>query len=826
MSACVGKSFTYTYNIFTYTCYVQEKVNFLVVHDNQIWRAENASALSLPIFIVQLLVILSITRLLTFTVRPLHIPRIAAEMLGGFLLGPSGIGFTDFATTYLSPFGSIVTMENMANIGLVYFMFMVGLEVDMKPVLRASKKPLGIALAGLILPVPIGFALYHLLFQNFGQPLPRNTPTKYGPLFWGIAIGTTNFPDLARILADLKLLHSDIGRTALTSAVITDLFSWFFFVVTMSIVNSGRLNSFLATVAFVGCCFVIVRPSVKWALRKTTKDENYRQTHVCFILTAHSIVGAFMFGVILPKGELNNTIMEMTEDFVSGLLMPLFFYVIGLRTDRHWMFERNVDIGTILIVIMLAFVAKVFSTFVIAFFVNKMPPKDCLALGLLMNTKGIVALLIISSGREIFALDIQTFTVLVFALWTMTTAVGPILFLTYKAKTQIRQYKYKTIRSIEGNSDLINLLQSSNPSKQSPLVVFAAHLVELVGHASAMLIVHDTCKPNTGRDKQNSDQIVHAFQNLESDNFSVQPLTAVSAYNTMHEDICSLAEDKSVTLIIVPFHIQTGATEGGLETTANSPFHSVNKNVIDNASCSVALFVDRGFIAPSVLSESVSDRVDCSLAMLFISGRDDREALAYAWRMAKGPKMSLTVIRFIPGKNAAEVSPFIQDDDDDDEGGGILNAMVDIEKEKPLDEQYIGEFKLKSKDDPSMRLIEEVVDNGEEVVRMINSLEARYDLFIVGRGKGVISPLTSGLSEWCEYPELGPVGDLLVCLNFATDSSVLVVQQGDGSVDEQEGIGQVREEFGHMTCHPPEMNKYFAPFIHRRVRMTDDDDHL
>ncbi|KAL5577833.1 hypothetical protein UlMin_019532 [Ulmus minor] len=743
-------------------------------------------------------------------------------------------------------------MENMANIGLVYFMFMVGLEVDMKPILRAGKKPLSIALAGLILPVPIGFALYHLLLQNFGQPLPTNTPTKYGPLFWGIAIGTTNFPDLAGILADLKLLHSDIGRTALTSAVITDLFSWFFFVVTMSIVNSGRLNSFLATMAFVVCCFVIVRPSVKWVLRKTTKDENYKQTHVCFILTgvilcayitdscgAHSIVGAFMFGVILPKGELKNTIMEMTEDFVSGLLMPLFFYVIGLRTDRHWMFERNVDIGTILIVIMLAFVAKVFSTFVIAFFVNKMPPKDCLALGLLMNTKGIVALLIISSGREIFALDIQTFTVLVFALWTMTSAVGPILFLTYKAKKQTRQFKYKTIRSIEGNSEfrilacvhstrnasgLINLLQSSNPSKQSPLVVFAVHLVELVGHASAMLIVHDTCKPNNGRDKQNSDQIIHAFQNLESDNFSVQPLTAVSAYNTMHEDICSLSEDKSVTLIVVPFHIQTGTTEGGLETSANSPFRSVNKNVIDNASCSVALFVDRGFIAPSVFSESVSDRVDCPLAMLFIGGRDDREALAYAWRMAKGPKMSLTVIRFIPGKNAVEVSPFIQDDDDDDEGGGILNAMVDIEKEKPLDDQYIGEFKLKSKDDPSMRLIEEVVDNGEEVVRMINSLEARYDLFIVGRGKGVISPLTSGLSEWCEYPELGPVGDLLVCSNFAADSSVLVVQQGDGSMDEQEGIGQVREEFGHMTWHPPEMNKDFAPFIHRRVRMTDDDD--
>ena len=439
---------------------------------------------------------------------------------------------------------------------------------------------------------------------------------------------------------------------------------------------------------------------------------------------------------------------------------------------------------------------------------------------------------------------------LVFALLFMTAVVGPILSLTY-SRRRPGTYKYRTIRSIEGNSEfrilacvhstrnaggLVNLLASSNPSKQSPIYAFAVHLVELVGHASAMLIVHDTCKSTesggaaaaatAAKDPRASDGIAEAFENLEGENFSVQPLTAVSAYSTMHEDICSLAEDKRVNLTILPFHIHTTA-DGGAESSVNSPFRAVNKNMLDNAPCSVAVFVDRGFNSRPPLGDS-NNGFRHQFAMIFLGGRDDREALAYTWRMAKSPRVCLTVIRFHASKTAAEISPILHDGDDEgDEGGGILKAIADSEREKPLDDQYIEEFKLKSRDDPSIRLVEEMADNGEEVVRIVTTMENRYDLYAVGRGKGVVSPLTSGLSDWSEYPELGPLGDILVCSSFAADASVLIVQQGAGSVDEQEAVGQVREEFGHMTWHPPEMNKAsFAPFIHRRIRVTDDDDHL
>lgn len=428
----------------------------------------------------------------------------------------------------------------------------------------------------------------------------------------------------------------------------------------------------------------------------------------------------------------------------------------------------------------------------------------------------------------------------------MTAIVGPILSLTYKSKRRPGTYKYRTIRSIEGNSEfrilacvhstrnaggLVNLLASSNPSKESPIFTFGVHLVELVGHASAMLIVHDTCKAETAaaaaKDPLSQpDSIAEAFEQLEGEDFTVQPLTAVSPYNTMHEDICSLAEDKRVTLTILPFHIQS-TVEGPSESSANSPFRSVNKNVLDRAPCSAAVFVDRGFHSRP-LSESHGG-FRHHFAMIFLGGRDDREALAYAWRMAKGPRVCLTVIRFIATKTVAEMSPDgLNDIDNEDEEGGILKAIAESEKEKPLDDQYIEQFKLKSRDDPSIRLVEEVAENGEDVVRLVsNNAECRYDLYVVGRAKGVVSPLTSGLSDWSEYPELGPLGDILVCSSFAAEASVLVVKQGVGSVDDQEGVGIVREEFGHMTWHPPAMNKAgYAPFIHRRVRVNDDDDHL
>lgn len=356
-------------------------------------------------------------------------------------MGPSFVSSTTLGLD-LFPFSGLLTLETLGNFGLVYYMFLVGLEIDLRPVLRAGKKPLTIAIFGLIAPMPIGYCLHYLLVTKQNTiPNSKNSPTIYGPVIWSLVLATTNFPDLAQILADLKLLQTDVGRTALSSAVITDLFSWILLVLSIAIFNpKNLLLRVISTLVFTIICILILRPIFSWFIGRNKEDNNsnnnndddddknnknnknnknknnnfYNDYHICFVLAgvslfgfitdacgSHSIVGSFMLGVIMPKGELKKLVMERVEDFVSGLLMPLFFLIMGLRTNFMYVFKLGVGITRVATVVIVAFFAKVVTTSFAALFIHKMKLRDGLALGLLMNTKGLLALIIISLGRDL-----------------------------------------------------------------------------------------------------------------------------------------------------------------------------------------------------------------------------------------------------------------------------------------------------------------------------------------------------------------------------------------------------------------------------------------
>ncbi|KAF3452658.1 hypothetical protein FNV43_RR03091 [Rhamnella rubrinervis] len=759
----------------------------------------------------------------------------------------------------------MLTLETLGNLSLIYYLFLVGLEVDIKPILRAGKKPLSIALVGLIIPIPIGYALHKLAT---GHPSSTgglySSRMKFGSIFWGIALATTNFPDLARILADLKLLHSEVGRIALSSAVITDLFSWILLVLSIAMASDGEYVTIAASIGFALVCLFALRPALAWLISRTSKDESYNEYHIGFVLASvplfgyltdscgcESMLGAFMLGVIMPKGELKNTLMEKVEDFVSGLMMPLFFLIIGLRTNRLGFGNKHISVGAYIIVVVLSFSAKVVSTFFAAVFMNNMSMRDGLALGLLMNTKGLLALIIISAGRDLKVLSFESFTVMISSIWLMTTLVAPILARTYKPSKSLGTYNRRTINSVERDdsaefriltcihnqrniSSLVNILEASNATRQSPISAFAVHLVENTGRAAAMLIVHDTCKTDKDEDDINkeppSNYMTNSFENLEIRNggITVQQLTVVSSYSTIHEDICSLAEDKKVSLIIVPFHNQStviieGATSS--ENNAHSPLRDVNKNVLDNAQCSVAVFVDRGLTTLQQMDSSHGG-IRRHFYMLFIGGADDRDALAYAWRMSKVPRTNLTVIRFLPGDDVIDQP--IDNDNGDEDNEEILNA----DNEKPVDDDYIKQFIAKSRNCENVEFVEKIVSNGDEIVKEVGGLEEKGDLYIVGRGKKRLSPLTAGLSELTDCPELGPLGDILVTSSFMAESSVLIVQQGTPSTEDDQYAangGQLKEHTaGRMTWQVQEIETpEFAPFVHRRGRNgMHDTDHL
>lgn len=417
-------------------------------------------------------------------------------------------------------------------------------------------------------------------------------------------------------------------------------------------------------------------------------------------------------------------------------------------------------------------------------------------------------------------LDDKAFAIMVIVAIVMTSVITPIVTTIYKPAKKFAPYKRRTIQRTKPDGEfrvlvcvhtprnvptIINLLEASHPTKKSPISTYVLHLVELTGRSSAMLIVHTarkTGRPALNRTQAQSDHIIHAFENFQQNVgfVSVNPLTAISPYSTMHEDICEVAEDKRVAFIIVPFHKQQ-TVDGGMEAT-NPAFRTINQNVLANAPCSVGILVDRGLTGSTRLA---ANQIAHHVVVLFFGGPDDREALAYAWRMSEHPGINLTVLRFTPEVNAGDAGG------ESRRRGEVLTVATDNDREKQQDAEYINEFRAKTSNDPSVVYTEKFVNNGEETVAAIRSIDAIHDLFIVGRGEGQTSPLTAGLTDWSECPELGAIGDLLASSDFAATYSVLVVQQYVGAELLGEAAAATPDSPGQMHDRPFRSPRHTQP---------------
>ncbi|KAL7160337.1 hypothetical protein ABFS83_01G087900 [Erythranthe nasuta] len=817
-----------------------------MITTNGIWQGDNPLDYSLPLFILQLTLVVTTTRLLVFVLKPLRQPRVISEILGGIILGPSVLGrSTKFADT-IFPLRSVMVLETMANVGLLYFLFLVGVEMDIGVIKRTGKRALAIAIAGMILPFLIGVSFAFMLHQTT-ELIALGTFI----LFLGVALSVTAFPVLARILAELKLLNTDIGRIAMSSALINDMCAWILLAFAIALAENESMSLasiwvILSSVVFVLFCVYIVRPIVSWMVRRTPEGESISEFYICLILTGvmisgfitdaigtHSVFGAFVFGLVIPNGPLGVTLIERLEDFVSGLLLPLFFAISGLKTDITAIhgFTTWAILG---VVIVLACAGKIAGTLLVSLY-YKIPFNEGLTLGLLMNTKGLVEMIVLNVGKDQKVLDDKSFAIMIIVAVVMTAIISPIVTTIYRPARKFTPYKRRTIQRTKPEGEfrvlvcihtprnvptIINLLDASYPTKKSPICTYVLHLVELTGRASAMLIVHNTRKsgrPAVNRTQAQSDHIINAFENFEQHSgfVSVNPLTAVSPYSTMHEDICNVAEDKRVALIIVPFHKQQ-TVDGGMEAT-NPAFRTINQNVLANAPCSVGILVDRGLSGSTRLA---ANQIAHHVAVLFFGGPDDREALAYGWRMCEHPGVNLTVLRFIVGENAVEPVAEARRNPSQRE---MLTVATETDRERQLDEDYINAFRTRTMDDSSVVYDEKVVNHGEETVAAIRSVDPMHDLFIVGRGQGLISPVTAGLTDWSECPELGAIGDLLASSDFAATYSVLVVQQyvgieglGDGTAGTPDSPNRQHEqqiEFGNRRPppQPPRGQGFFQP---------------
>lgn len=354
----------------------------------------------------------------------------------------------------------------------------------------------------------------------------------------------------------------------------------------------------------------------------------------------------------------------------------------------------------------------------------------------------------------------------------------PLIKLMYRPEDRFIAYKRRTVQHTKPNAELrilacvyqqenvnsiLSLLESSHPAPDSPICIYVLHLSQLAGRAAAVLAPYTRSKSSSLITE--TDHIVNAFNYFAQQNVqgcvTVLPYTSMSPYDTMHDDICSLALEKKVAMVLVPFHKQV-AIDGTIESI-NPAIQNINVNVLHYCPCSVGILVFQG--GPTGTTLSAPDQAFRRVAVYFIGGADDREALAYGIRMAEDPSIGLTVVRFLPPKEMRE---------------GL--------KEDKLDNAMMEEFRVARVDGTRVVYREETVMDGEGTVGVIRAMSSHFSLLIVGRREGKQSKLTEGLSVWNEYPELGVVGDLLASTDFGERVATMVVQQqtrwGSGGASE------------------------------------------
>ncbi|KAB8337254.1 hypothetical protein FH972_021556 [Carpinus fangiana] len=401
------------------------------------------------LFIIQAGIIIVFCRLLHWPLSKLRQPRVIAEVIGGILLGPSVMGRIPGFKNAIFPDASMPNLSLVANLGLVLFLFLVGLEVDLRFVRSNWKIALSVGFAGMALPFGLGCAIAWGLYHEFRDE-PGTVHISFGVymLFIGIAMAITAFPVLCRILTELKLLGTPVGVIVLSAGVGNDVVGWILLALCVALVNAGTgLTALWVLLTCLGYTLFLVfaiRPAFLWVLnRNRALQDGPSQSIVALtllialtssfftgVIGVHPIFGAFMAGLICPHdGGFAIKVTEKVEDLVSALFLPLYFALSGLSTNIG-LLDNGITWAYVVGVIAVAFIAKVVGGSGAAR-LNGLVWRECFTIGALMSCKGLVELIVLNIGLQARILSTRVFTIFVVMALVTTFATTPLVAALY-----------------------------------------------------------------------------------------------------------------------------------------------------------------------------------------------------------------------------------------------------------------------------------------------------------------------------------------------------------------------------------------------------------
>eukprot|EP01111_Echinosteliopsis_oligospora_P016677 TRINITY_DN7013_c0_g1_i1.p1 TRINITY_DN7013_c0_g1~~TRINITY_DN7013_c0_g1_i1.p1 ORF type:complete len:753 (+),score=196.67 TRINITY_DN7013_c0_g1_i1:68-2260(+) len=444
----------------------------------------------ITIFIIQLVFIMLLCRLLSFLFRYIKQPAVIAEVVAGILLGPSVFGkiphFTEtiFPTQSTHVFNSVNTLNVFANVGLIAFMFLVGLELDAQLLRRNVKKSVIISISAMIGPFVLGLASSVAVYNVL---IPSTTRFTNFLLFVAVALSITAFPVLARILAETRLLDDRVGNIALSSAAVDDVVAWCLLALVVAIARAhsplSALYTFLVLAGFIVVMFFPVRMMLLKVAHRSGRQNKTKIQVIAFMLVlmficawfteiigVHSIFGSFILGVITPREHrFAINITERIEDFIVIVLLPLYFTYSGLRTNINSIASAKAWGLTVLIIIT-ACVGKIGAGTLAARFTGN-TWRESFTVGVLMNTKGLVELIVLNLGLDVGVLTIEVFTMFVImALVTtfLTTPLVHFIYLRYKRNNVIQKENYPTVMFVpdqKTGTDMVAFCAAVHPDQ-------------------------------------------------------------------------------------------------------------------------------------------------------------------------------------------------------------------------------------------------------------------------------------------------------------------------------------------------------------------------
>ncbi len=620
----------------------------------------------LAILLAQIITIIFAARLFGWICKKIGQPTVIGEIIAGIVLGPSLVGlyFPDFFGT-LFPKESLGNLQFLSQIGLILFMFVVGMELDLKALKNKAHDAVVISHASIIFPFALGMGLAYFIYDTFA---PAGIPFTAFALFLGIAMSITAFPVLARIVQERGIHKTKLGTIVITCAAADDITAWCILAAVIAIVKAGSFISALYIIGlaalYVLLMLKVVRPFLKRVGDLSASRENLSKPIVAiFFLTLvisayatevigiHALFGAFMAGAIMPENtKFRNIFIEKVEDVALVLLLPLFFVFTGLRTQigllndpYHWWIAA--------LIIAVGVTGKFVGSAVAAKVVGN-DWKDSLSIGALMNTRGLMELVVLNIGYDLGVLTPEIFAMMVIMALVTTFMTGPALDLINWA---FRKKEGEIPTEISEISKYKILISFGNPERGKSLLRLASSLVRKMNGNASVTAMH-LSQTNELHHYNLEDYETESFAPIieESQLLNQKITTLFKASVDIDSDITEVANKGDYDLLLVGLgqSIFEGSLLGkvlGFTTRIISPDRIINtlsgkERLFENSPFDdrTRQILSRSQVPVGILIDKHLEKTDRVFIPVF--GREDEPLIQYAQKLIHNSGAQVTIL--------------------------------------------------------------------------------------------------------------------------------------------------------------------------------------